>query len=48
MIPSLVLSVVSETVMQYLLSQGIALPGMLAACVGLAASPLYNWGVIYW
>lgn len=48
LVPSLLLDVFDETVMQYLLSQGLAWPGMMAAVIGLAVCPLYNWMFVYW
>ncbi|WIA28566.1 hypothetical protein OEZ86_011106 [Tetradesmus obliquus] len=52
MLPGLLLSIVSETVVQFLLAQGEAVPGMVSSLIGLALSPGYNiglvWGVRAW
>lgn len=47
LVPSLLLSIISDTVAQYLLAQGEAWPLMVGSLVGLALSPLYNWGWVY-
>lgn len=47
MSPALVLSVLSETVAQYLLAQSKALPIMGSSLVGLGLSPLLYWGMVF-
>jgi Na+-driven multidrug efflux pump len=47
MLPSLLLSIVSETVVQFLLAQGEAVPGMVSSLIGLAVSPAYNFGLVW-
>lgn len=47
MLPALLLSVVSETVVQYALAQGQALPGMVSSLTCLLLSPGLNWGLVY-
>ncbi|KAF6264495.1 mate-domain-containing protein [Scenedesmus sp. NREL 46B-D3] len=47
MLPSLLLSIVSETVVQFLLAQGEAVPGMVSCLVGLAVSPAYSFGLVW-
>lgn len=48
MSPALALSVLSETVAQYLLAQSKALPIMASSLVGLTLSPLLYWGAVFW
>jgi L-lactate permease len=47
MAPALALSVLSETVAQYLLAQSKALPIMASSLVGLGLSPLLYWGMVF-
>lgn len=47
MVPSLLLSIISDSVCQYLLAQGEAVPGMVGSLVCLALSPLYNYGFVF-
>jgi hypothetical protein len=47
MLPGLLLSIVSETVVQFLLAQGEAVPGMVSSLIGLALSPAYNFGLVW-
>lgn len=47
MVPALLLSIITETVIQYLLAQGAALPGMVVSLAGLASSPALNWGYVF-
>lgn len=47
MSPALALSVLSETVAQYLLAQSKALPIMVSSLVGLGLSPLLYWGMVF-
>jgi Na+-driven multidrug efflux pump len=47
MLPSLLLSIISETVVQFLLAQGEAVPGMISSLIGLALSPAYNFGLVW-
>lgn len=46
--PALVMSVVSETVAQYLLAQSKALPIMISSLAGLGLAPLLYWGLVFW
>ncbi|WIA15364.1 hypothetical protein OEZ85_002028 [Tetradesmus obliquus] len=47
LLPSLLLGIISETVVQYLLAQGEALPGMICSLVGLVLCPAYNFGFVW-